>query len=72
MDDPDAGILESGQVVLRIAPRRLHNAHAALDDRIDISRIIGCADAGQKGQIDAEGLVGHVTAAGDFIGKVGR
>lgn len=56
---------------MRAATGRLDNLYTAFDDRIDITRVVGAADGGQKRQVYRERFVGQVAAFGDFVGQIG-
>src|SRR4051812_46843675 len=67
MDDLDAARLQRGHVLLRASPGGLDDLNSAFDDGIDVFRVGRAFEAGQESKIDAERLVGHVVAAGDFL-----
>ena len=72
VNDLDAGFVQRGQVFLRVVSGSLHRLDAAVDDGLDVARVIGRADGGQKGEVHAKGLVGHLAAAADLVGQVLR
>ena len=72
VDHLDAGFLELRQVCLRVAAGGFDEAHASVDDGVDVTRIVGGGNARQECQVHAEGLVGHLAAAGNFVGEVLR
>src|SRR5690606_6606573 len=46
-----------------------HHLHATFDDGLDVARIIRLIHRWQKGQVYAERLVGHLTAAANLRGQ---
>ena len=52
-----------------LLPGGLDHLDAAFDDGLDVARIVRRRDGRQEGQVDAEGLVGHLAAAGDLLGQ---
>ena len=69
VNDLDAMFLEDWQPFLRVVTGGFYRFDAALDDGVDIARIIGLLHRGQEGQVDAKGFVGHLAATADFLGK---
>ena len=72
VDDLNPGFLEHRQPFLRVIAGCFDNLHAAIDDRLDVARVIGGIDARQKAYIHAERLVCHLTATTDLIGQKRR
>ena len=72
VDDLDAVLLELGDVLLRVVARGLDDLDAAVDDRLTVFGIGRRLERRQDGQVDAEGLVGHVAAARDLLGELFR
>ena len=69
VDHLDAGSVERGKHLDRIVAGGFDDLDAAFDDCLDHAFVIGGIDHGQKGQVYAERLVGHLAAFGDFIGQ---
>ena len=65
----NAVFLEDRQPLGRVVTSGLDRFHAALDQRFDIARVVGLFNRGQKGQVHAEWLVGHLAAAADLFGQ---
>ena len=73
VDHLDAGRVQVWHHLLGVAARGLDDLHAALDDGPDVPGVVGRGYRGQERDIDAEGLVGHLAAAPDFLGeRLGR
>ena len=73
VDHLDVVLLEQWQPLLRIVARRLHYLHPTLDDGLDVTGVIRLLHRRQKGQVHPECLVGHLTAAANFLGqRLGR
>ena len=66
VDHFDIGFMQRGQPFLRVVACGFHHFDAAFDDGADVAGVIGRADGGQEGQVDAKRLVCHVAAAPDF------
>ena len=67
VDHLDAVLLEVLDVLDRVGAGRLDDLDAGLDDRLAVLRIGRRGDRGQDRQVDAEGLVGQLAAAGDLL-----
>jgi len=67
-----AVLFEMVNVLLRLVACCLDNLDAAFDDRLTILGIGRRGNRRQDGQVHAEGLVGHVLRALDFLRKVFR
>ena len=72
VDDLDVVLFQQGQPLGRVVPSSLDDLHATVDDGLHVPGVVGRVDDGQKGQIDAERLVGHVATTRDLIGEIGR
>src|SRR6516225_1990972 len=70
--DLDAVLLELGDMLLRLVAGGLDDLDAALDDGLAVFGIGRRLDRGQDGQVHAERLVGHGTAARDLPGQILR
>ena len=67
VDHLHAGFLEARQMRLRIVARRLDDFDAACDDRFAVFVVRNRIDRRQDGEVHAERLVGHLTAALHFL-----
>ncbi len=72
VDDLDAGVFQQRHVFLRAAACGFNDLDAALDDGIDVARVVRRIDGRQEGQVDGERLAGQFPAFGDFVGQIGR
>ncbi len=66
VDDFHTGILEHGQVRLRVSAGGFDDFHAVINNRLDVPRIIRRGHRGQKSQVYPEWFVCHLLAPLDF------
>ena len=69
VDDLDARRVQVRHHLLWIAPGRLDDLYAALDDGANVARVVRGIDRGQESEVHADGLVGHLAAAADLVGE---
>ncbi len=72
VDHLDAGLLERGQVGLRVAPGGLDDLDAGVDDGLHVVFVRHRTQRGQDGQVDAEGFVGQVAGPLNFFEQLFR
>ena len=60
-------LLDSGQIRLGVAPRRLDDLHPGLHDGLGVFIVRHGLDGGQDGEVHGEGPVGHPLTSGDLL-----
>ena len=72
VDHLDTGLLQLGDVLLRIVAGGLDDANTRIDDRLTVLGIRRRRERRQNRQVHAEGFVGQFATAGDFTTQIIR
>ncbi|MCY1440448.1 hypothetical protein D9M71_567260 [compost metagenome] len=69
VDDFNPGFLQAWHEFHGLIAGGFDDFHAAFDDRLDVLGVRRWADSREDGHVDAEWLIGHLPAAGNFLGQ---
>src|ERR1700730_18558255 len=70
VNDLDAGALERGNILRRIASGSLHDRYGILDNDAHVPLVIEARVGRKQSQVDSERLRAQVTHLADFLGEI--